>query len=79
MIARKNKTIKKKSSTIAIFVVFSDLPYGLVVRITGFHPVGPGSIPGMGIVFCLFLSSEAKIVFHNIIFHGVSVIVNIVI
>jgi hypothetical protein len=27
------------------------LPYGLVVRITGFHPVGPGSIPGMGIIF----------------------------
>jgi hypothetical protein len=27
------------------------LPYGLVVRITGFHPVGPGSIPGMGITF----------------------------
>ena len=24
------------------------LPYCLVVRITGFHPVGPGSIPGMG-------------------------------
>lgn len=30
------------------------LPYGLVVRIRGFHPRGPGSIPGMGnIVFKL--------------------------
>ena len=24
------------------------LPYGLVVRISGFHPDGPGSIPGVG-------------------------------
>ena len=23
-------------------------PFGLVVRIPGFHPGGPGSIPGMG-------------------------------
>ena len=23
-------------------------PYGLVVRIPGFHPGGPGSIPGVG-------------------------------
>ena len=26
----------------------SGLPYGLVVRIPGFHPGGPGSIPGVG-------------------------------
>ena len=25
-----------------------DIPYGLVVRISGFHPDGPGSIPGVG-------------------------------
>lgn len=25
------------------------IPYGLMVRIFGFHPDGPGSIPGMGI------------------------------
>ena len=24
------------------------VPYGLVVRIPGFHPGGPGSIPGVG-------------------------------
>ena len=30
------------------------LPYGLAVRISGFHPDGPGSTPGMGISdFCL--------------------------
>ena len=28
-----------------------DLPFGLVVRISGFHPEGPGSIPGVGILF----------------------------
>ena len=32
-----------------------DLPFGLVVRISGFHPEGPGSIPGVGIPFWIFL------------------------
>ena len=40
----------------AIVLLFRDdfppIPYGLVVRIRGFHPRGPGSIPGMGI-FCI--------------------------
>ncbi len=27
------------------------VPYGLAVRIPGFHPGGPGSTPGMGIDF----------------------------
>ena len=33
------------------FQVFSYqvVPYGLAVRIPGFHPGGPGSTPGMGI------------------------------
>ena len=26
------------------------IPYGLAVRIPGFHPGGPGSTPGMGTV-----------------------------
>ena len=30
------------------------IPFGLVVRIPGFHPGGPGSIPGVGITFLLF-------------------------
>ena len=25
-----------------------EIPYGLAVRIPGFHPGGPGSTPGMG-------------------------------
>ena len=28
-----------------------DIPYGLAVRIPGFHPGGPGSTPGMGTSF----------------------------
>ena len=32
------------------------IPCGLVVRISGFHPDGPGSIPGMG----TFYQSTAK-------------------
>ena len=37
-----------------------EIPYGLAVRIPGFHPGGPGSTPGMGTRFLsvqtLFLS-----------------------
>ncbi|KRZ03572.1 hypothetical protein T11_5427 [Trichinella zimbabwensis] len=33
----------------------SHIPCGLVARICGFHPQGPGSIPGMGkISLCYF-------------------------
>ncbi|KRZ72310.1 hypothetical protein T10_1279 [Trichinella papuae] len=33
----------------------SNIPCGLVARICGFHPQGPGSIPGMGkISLCYF-------------------------
>jgi hypothetical protein len=31
--------------------VVTSLRYGLVVRIPGSHPGGPGSIPGIGILF----------------------------
>ena len=33
---------------IGVFSLSASLPYGLVVRIPGFHPGGPGSIPGVG-------------------------------
>ena len=42
------------------------VPFGLVVRIPGFHPGGPGSIPGMGTI-CFFpflyhtLSTKMKV------------------
>ena len=32
-----------------------NLRYGLVVRIAGSHPAGPGSIPGNGNLFFTFL------------------------
>ncbi len=53
------------------------IPCGLVVRIRGFHPRGPGSIPGTGIKFLLLYwqstpetAQHAMIVFayvHNCI------------
>ena len=33
----------------------SAIPFGLVVRIPGFHPGGPGSIPGVGSYLLFFL------------------------
>ena len=33
---------------------YDEFPYGLAVRIPGFHPGGPGSIPGMGKTVILF-------------------------
>ena len=30
---------------------YNEFPYGLAVRIPGFHPGGPGSTPGMGKCF----------------------------
>ena len=33
------------------FVQLHEFPYGLAVRIPGFHPGGPGSTPGMGTFF----------------------------
>ena len=35
----------------------STIRHGLVVRIAGSHPAGPGSIPGVGNLFCLLCPS----------------------
>ena len=37
-----------------------EIPYGLAVRIPGFHPGGPGSTPGMGKTIVVFI-----IIFNN--------------
>ena len=37
-----------------------EIPYGLAVRIPGFHPGGPGSTPGMGKTIVVF-----TIIFNN--------------
>ena len=44
------KTINKESlkQNISPFNGVNEVPYGLAVRIPGFHPGGPGSTPGMG-------------------------------
>ena len=34
------------------------IPFGLVVRIPGFHPGGPGSIPGVGKLLLFFFFSH---------------------
>ena len=46
-----------------------DLPYGLAVRIPGFHPGGPGSTPGMGtqIIFN-FLNSAFVLLMKQFVF-----------
>ena len=36
------------------------IPYGLVVRIPGFHPGGPGSIPGVGTLFYPLVQALCK-------------------
>ena len=43
-------------------------PYGLAVRIPGFHPGGPGSTPGMGSTF--FFLRLIKFQLRNIIYLG---------
>ena len=43
-------------------------PYGLAVRIPGFHPGGPGSTPGMGSAF--FFLRLVKFQLKSIIYLG---------
>ena len=44
---------------------FRPVPYGLVVRIPGFHPGGPGSIPGVGTTFLHTDKSQPKSLTRN--------------
>ena len=43
------------------------LRYGLVVRIPGSHPGGPGSIPGNGIFFFVKISplEQGRVLYHT--------------
>ena len=43
---------------IATIPFFRGVPYGLAVRIPGFHPGGPGSTPGMGISDFFYPSND---------------------
>ena len=44
-----------ENSLINFFLNDHQIPYGLAVRIPGFHPGGPGSTPGMGTEFFFFI------------------------
>ena len=46
-----NRTLEKALPTQQSCTSQYILRYGLVVRISGSHPGGPGSIPGNGILF----------------------------
>ena len=41
--------LQSKFLSFVFFSVFSTIPRGLMARIPGFHPGGPGSIPGVGV------------------------------
>ena len=51
MLTRRTMNLKPKKE-----IDTHQIPIGLVVRIPGFHPGGPGSIPGLGDFFLLTLS-----------------------
>ena len=40
------------------FTHHSIIPRGLTARIAGFHPAGPGSTPGVGIILFIFYAIE---------------------
>ena len=42
-------TTKITESTLQFVSFFTSIPRGLMARIPGFHPGGPGSIPGVGV------------------------------
>ena len=39
--------------------------YGLVVRISAFHAEGPGSIPGVGIFYTIYIKIIFLMIFNN--------------
>ena len=43
---------------VSYFMLSCAVPCGLVARIRGFHPRGPGSIPGMGVFCCIFFQLQ---------------------
>ena len=49
----KSLVTLKKCKYIQYRMYSLQVPDGLGVRIPGFHPGGPGSIPGLGAFFCI--------------------------
>ncbi|MCP9264488.1 hypothetical protein DINM_022584 [Dirofilaria immitis] len=54
----RRQSSSKCVDSLESFIMVLPVPCGLVVRIRGFHPRGPGSIPGMGIPFSLFIEER---------------------
>ena len=55
----------KLNDFVSTHVFPQEVPRGLMARIAGFHPAGPGSIPGVGDLifstfFLIFVTSIAK-------------------
>ena len=59
LIKRKKIEIKKLAKFLPRFL---SMLRGLVARIAGFHPAGPGSIPGVGELFLNFFSRVKRTV-----------------
>ena len=41
------------------------MPRGLMARIAGFHPAGPGSIPGVGVLIFLKLFPSIDLIYSS--------------
>ena len=54
----RSALVQIKVLYLLLFFSSQVVPYGLAVRIPGFHPGGPGSTPGMGILLFDFASSD---------------------
>ena len=56
MCDRKLQILVKLNDFVNTQVTSQEVPRGLMARIAGFHPAGPGSIPGVGelIFLCYF-------------------------
>ena len=46
-------------------ITLREIPYGLAVRIPGFHPGGPGSTPGMGTIFLFCFNNSGFSVVYS--------------
>ena len=56
------KLTKKTMITVLFVSCLYMIRCGLVVRIPGFHPGGPGSIPGIGTSFLIHFSFPGELI-----------------
>ena len=58
-LTRRRSPVRSRTET--------EVPCGLTARISGFHPEGPGSTPGMGILFGKVSNTEPEVCITTII------------